>query len=118
MPFIKFKTDKSDMDIKLPIHRFTVEEYQRLAEDGILHEDDRVELLEGRIIDMTPVGSRHASCVARLASMFFEKIQKRAIWSVVLNLRSGVLAFINTEISLVSHQKKMVVCSGYGSRDG
>ena len=82
MLFIKSKNNKPDMDIKLPIHLFTVEEYHRLAENGILHEDDRVEFLEGRIVDMTPIGSKHASCVGRLTSMFFEKIQKRAIVQV------------------------------------
>jgi Uma2 family endonuclease len=46
--------------------RFTVWEYHRLAEAGILREDDRVELLEGEIFEMSPISSRHASCVTRL----------------------------------------------------
>jgi Uma2 family endonuclease len=35
--------------------RFTTEEYHKMAEVGILHEDDRVELIEGDIIEMTPM---------------------------------------------------------------
>ncbi len=62
----------------LPIHRFTIDEYYHLAEAGILHEDDNVELIEGRIIDMTPIGSKHASCVKRIIELLTDRLQKRA----------------------------------------
>jgi Uma2 family endonuclease len=45
---------------------FTVAEYHRLAELGILHEDDRVELLDGQVVVMSPIGPRHAGCVKML----------------------------------------------------
>ena len=41
-------------------HRLTVRDYHRLAEAGILGEDDRVELLEGQLVDISPIGPRHA----------------------------------------------------------
>jgi len=47
-------------------HRFTVDEFHRMGEAGILSEDDRVELIYGEIVEMTPIGSRHATCVRRL----------------------------------------------------
>ncbi len=47
-------------------HRLTATEFRRMAEAGILREDDRIELIEGVLIDMAPIGSRHASVVARL----------------------------------------------------
>lgn len=45
---------------------FNVDEYYAMARAGILDEDDRVELIEGEIVRMTPIGSRHAACVDRL----------------------------------------------------
>lgn len=41
-----------------------------MAVSGILREDDRLELIEGEIIEMTPIGRHHASCVARLTQHF------------------------------------------------
>ncbi|MBD0253051.1 MAG: Uma2 family endonuclease [Rubrobacter sp.] len=46
--------------------RFTVEEFHRMGEAGILREDERVELIEGEIVRMNPIGSRHAACVRML----------------------------------------------------
>lgn len=63
-------------------HWFSVEEYELLADAGILHEDDRLELIEGRIIDMSPIGSTHASCVKRLLNTFVNLFQDRTIVSV------------------------------------
>lgn len=46
--------------------RFTVHEYHRMAEAGIPHEDDRVELIDGEVVEMDPIGGRHANCVRNL----------------------------------------------------
>jgi Uma2 family endonuclease len=52
----------------------TVDEYHRMAEAGILSEDDRVELLDGRLIAMTPVGPVHLHCVNRLNELFARRL--------------------------------------------
>ncbi len=49
---------------------FTVEMYHKLGVMGVFHEDDRVELLNGQIVDMTPIGNAHARCVFRLTNLF------------------------------------------------
>jgi hypothetical protein len=45
--------------------RFRAEEYHRLAEVGILRQGERLELIEGEIICMSPIGLRHAACVGQ-----------------------------------------------------
>ena len=57
---------------------FTVEEYHKMAKAGILGEDDRVELLEGEIVQISPIGSRHAACVMRLTELLSQRVVGRA----------------------------------------
>lgn len=53
---------------------WTPDEYHRMAEVGILHEDDRVELIDGEITTMSPIGGRHAACVDRLNMLLVRRI--------------------------------------------
>jgi Uma2 family endonuclease len=46
--------------------KFDVDEYHRLGEAGILNEDDRVELIEGELVEIAPIGGEHATIVSRL----------------------------------------------------
>jgi Uma2 family endonuclease len=57
------------METELQRRRFTADEYHRMAEAGVLRPDDRVELVDGEIVEMTPIGSRHAACVDRLSEL-------------------------------------------------
>ena len=68
--------------IAAPQRLFTVEEYHRLAEVGVLHEDDRVELLNGVIVNMMPIGPFHGGSVIWLAELFGEQRRGRWITSV------------------------------------
>lgn len=52
----------------------TVEEYHQMAEAGILTEDDRVELLDGRLIAMSPIGPEHLHCVNRLTELLSRRL--------------------------------------------
>jgi Uma2 family endonuclease len=62
--------------------RFTVHEYHRMGEAGILHEDDRVELIEGEIVEMAAIGTRHFSCVNGLNRLLVRGVGDTAIISV------------------------------------
>jgi Uma2 family endonuclease len=67
------------MDLREARRLFTVDEYHRMAESGILDEDDRVELIGGEIIRMSPTGSRHAASVSRLNRIFNKRLGNEAI---------------------------------------
>jgi Uma2 family endonuclease len=74
--------DKHDADILIrhpvPRRRLTVAEYYRLGQVGILGEDDRVELLEGQLVAMSPIGPRHAFVVDGLVRMLSDAVGERA----------------------------------------
>ena len=55
--------------------RFTVEEFHRMGEVGILREDERVELIEGEIVQMNPIGGRHVRCVNELNWLLGQQIR-------------------------------------------
>jgi Uma2 family endonuclease len=61
---------------------FTVDEYYRMADAGILTQFDRVELIDGEIIEMNPIGARHAECVDRATTFFTEAFGRKAIVSI------------------------------------
>ncbi len=62
--------------------RFTVHDYHRMGEAGILNEDDRVELIEGEIVEMAAIGSRHFTCVNGLTRLLVRSVGDAAIVSV------------------------------------
>ena len=65
-----------------PFRLFTVEEYYRMAEAGILKPDERVELIEGVITTMSPPGTRHAGCVKALNALLNDLKGQVALVSV------------------------------------
>ncbi len=77
------------MAAQLLRRRFTVSEYHRMGQAGILGEDDRLELLEGEIVEMAPIGSRHQAVVDRLTSLFFNRVGDAAVVRVQGPVRLG-----------------------------
>ena len=65
--------------VQIQRYSFTVDEFYKMAEAGIFTEDDRVELLDGEIVEMPPIGSNHASCVDRLTQLLVSRLGGRAI---------------------------------------
>ncbi len=83
------------------IHRYSVHDYYRMAETGILPRNARVELIEGEILDMTPIGSRHASWVDRLAKHLHDACGDRAIIRVQNPVRLSDLSEPEPDIALL-----------------
>jgi Uma2 family endonuclease len=57
------------MSQQLAKHLITADEYEQMGRAGIFHADVRLELIEGEIYEMSPIGSPHAACVKRLSAL-------------------------------------------------
>ena len=60
----------------------SVKEYHKMGEVGILTPDDRVELINGEIIKMSPLNSKHTSHVKRITALFYKMLNEQATISV------------------------------------
>ena len=65
---------QTKIETRITRRRFTVHDYHRMAEAGILHEDDRVELIGGEIVEMSPIGGRHAACVREINHLLSRQV--------------------------------------------
>ena len=89
------------MPVELQRRRFTVDEYYAMADAGILHEDDRVELIEGEIVQMAAIGSRHAACVNRLTRLLVEQAGDDAVVTVQNPVRLSDLSEPQPDFALL-----------------
>lgn len=81
--------------------RFTVDDYHRMVEAGILHEDDRVELIEGEIVEMSPIGWRHARCVTKLNALLSRQIPEDLLVAVQNPVQMGERGEPQPDIAVV-----------------
>lgn len=70
------------MVMDVATRRITVDEYYKMAEVGILKPDERVELIDGEIVQMSPIGIRHMKCVNRLTKFLVTAVTDEFIVSV------------------------------------
>lgn len=82
-------------------HRFTVAEYHQMGRAGIFGEDDRVELIDGEVFHMTPIGPLHADCVDSLARVLFERLRRRALVRVQNPIHAGPRSEPQPDLSLL-----------------
>ena len=68
--------------LTVPRRLLSIAEFHLIGEAGVLGEDDRIELVEGEMIEMAPIGSRHLAKVNRLARLFSAAVGEHAIVSV------------------------------------
>lgn len=105
------------MAVQLARRSFTVEEYHQMAHAGILTEDDRVELLEGDIVEMSPIGIRHAVCVRRLNRLFSRSVGDRAIVDVQNPIRLGEHSEPQPDVVLLRPRADLYAVSHPGPAD-
>ena len=67
------------MSLQIARHCFTVAEFERMGEAGVFPYGARLELIEGEIVEMSPIGSRHAACVK-----FLSRFMNRAVGDIAL----------------------------------
>lgn len=76
-----------------PIRRFSISEYHKIGENGIL-KDEHVELIEGVIIEMSPKGTKHSAIVSKLSTPFYELVLQD---KVLLRVQDPVVLSNDTE---------------------
>lgn len=84
--------------------RFNVDEYYEMARAGILREGERVELLDGEIFEMAPVGDPHNGCVARSNVAFLRRLDGRAIIFVQSPIRLSSGAEPVPDLAILRHR--------------
>lgn len=84
---------------------FTVRDYYRMGEAGVFGPDERVELLEGEILRMNPIGPRHANCVDRLNHLFVVSLGDRAQVRIQNPVRLSEISEVQPDVALVRRDR-------------
>lgn len=82
-------------------YRFTVKDYHRMAEADVFERDDRVELVDGEVVKMAPMGSRHAACLSRLSHLLMPPAAERMIVRAQLPIQIGEMSEPQPDIALL-----------------
>ncbi|NEQ41126.1 MAG: Uma2 family endonuclease [Okeania sp. SIO3I5] len=93
------------MAVQLLRQLFTVDQYYKMLDAGVFTENERVELIRGEIIKMSPIGVRHGDCVDSLAELFI----LRLVQTVTVRVQNPVRLNDNSEpqpdVSLVQRRQ-------------
>jgi Uma2 family endonuclease len=98
-------------------HPVTVDQFDRMVEAGVFGPDERLELIGGEIVDMSPIGSRHQACVDRLTSMFAPALPGRAIVRVQGSVRITDLSQPQPDLALLRPRDDFYVDAHPGPAD-
>jgi Uma2 family endonuclease len=90
--------------IDLQRRLFTADEYHRMGEAGVFRPDDRVELVEGEIVEMTPLGSRHGACVDRMVVLLQPLVAGTAILRVQGSIRLDAHSEPHPDLAVLKHR--------------
>lgn len=98
-------------------HAYSVDDYYRMVDAGILRPESRVELIEGEIIDMVPIGSRHAAAVNRIAQALTLTLGKRVVVSIQAPVRLNRYSEPQPDIALLRPRADFYAAAHPGPAD-
>lgn len=90
--------------VQLLRKKFTITEFEQMAETGIIKDEDRFELIEGELIDMGKIGNRHAACVRRLLRLLTQVIADQAIIDVQNPIQLGNYSQPQPDLAILSRK--------------
>ena len=88
--------------------RFTVEEYHRLGEVGLLHEDDRIELIDGELVEMAAIGIAHANAIVELDELANRTVRHVARISAQNPIHLGPRSEPQPDLALIRRRRYSV----------
>jgi Uma2 family endonuclease len=98
-------------------HRITVDEYLRMGEVGLFAPDARVELIEGEVFDMAPIGDGHNGKVDRLNRIFIRAVGDSAIVRTQGSTRLGELSMPQPDLALLTPREDFYEHGGSSAAD-
>ena len=105
------------MPVSVLRRRFSVDEYYQMVQAGILREDDGVELIEGEIVEMAPIGSNHAACVKRLNQIFSQHLGQQILVGIQDPIHLGEYSEPQPDITLLRPRPDFYGSSHPGPED-
>ena len=94
-------------------HKLNVRDYHRMADAGIFGEDDRIELIDGDLIDMAPIGPEHAAVVNRLTEAFVMACAGRAIVSIQNPIQIDELSEPQPDVAILRRREDFYATGGH-----
>lgn len=93
------------MSVQIDRRVFSVDDFHRMVETGLLSEDERVELIEGEVVKMSPIGSRHAACVRRIDELLRERVGREVMISVQSPVRLSDLSEPQPDLTVLRRRE-------------
>ena len=84
---------------------FTVDEYYRMLEVGVIHPDDRIELIEGEIVQMAPMSCKHGGCITFLINIFQTLINNKGIINSQIPLHLSDYSEPEPDVCILKNRK-------------
>jgi Uma2 family endonuclease len=86
-------------------HKFNVEQYHQMGEASIFAPGVRLELIQGEIVDMTPIGLKHAIAINRLNYLLTLRVRDRGIISIQNSIRLNNYSEPQPDVVILRHRQ-------------